>query len=81
MLEETKARVATKGIELAVGPRLLERIIADGYSLEYGVRPLRQVRPLRLLTLPDLHLLCVVGCGLLHKKAASGSCNWPSALR
>lgn len=44
MLEETKARVATKGIELAVGPRLLERIIADGYSLEYGVRPLRQVR-------------------------------------
>lgn len=43
MLEETKQRVATKGIELAVGPRLLERIIADGYSLEYGVRPLRQV--------------------------------------
>lgn len=43
MLEETKQRVATKGIELAVGPRLLERIIQDGYSLEYGVRPLRQV--------------------------------------
>jgi ATP-dependent Clp protease ATP-binding subunit ClpA len=43
MLEETKQRVATKDIELAVGPRLLERIIQDGYSLEYGVRPLRQV--------------------------------------
>jgi ATP-dependent Clp protease ATP-binding subunit ClpA len=48
MLEETKARVATKGIELAVGPRLLERIIQDGYSLEYGVRPLRQVGACRL---------------------------------
>jgi hypothetical protein len=23
--------------------RLLERIVRDGYSLEYGVRPLRQV--------------------------------------
>jgi hypothetical protein len=43
MLAETKQRVATKGIELAVGPRLLERMIQDGYSLEYGVRPLRQV--------------------------------------
>lgn len=44
MLKETKQRVATKSIQLEVGPRLLERIIQDGYSLEYGVRPLRQVR-------------------------------------
>lgn len=43
MLTETKARVATKSIQLEVGPRLMERIIQDGYSLEYGVRPLRQV--------------------------------------
>jgi ATP-dependent Clp protease ATP-binding subunit ClpC len=46
MLAETKTRVATKGVTLAVGPRLLERIVRDGYSLEYGVRPLRQVRAL-----------------------------------
>jgi hypothetical protein len=43
MLADTKTRVATKGVTLAVGPRLLERIVRDGYSLEYGVRPLRQV--------------------------------------
>ncbi|KAF6252630.1 ClpD chaperone, Hsp100 family [Scenedesmus sp. NREL 46B-D3] len=42
MLAETKSRVATKGVTLAVGPRLLERIVRNGYSLEYGVRPLRQ---------------------------------------
>lgn len=60
MLEETKQRVATKGIELAVGPRLLERIIQDGYSLEYGVRPLRQVSiALRMRRRMFEGLLCV----------------------
>lgn len=64
MLEETKQRVATKGIELAVGPRLLERIIADGYSLEYGVRPLRQVSRTHLAYRADrVHcFLCLPGC-------------------
>jgi hypothetical protein len=44
MLEDTRRRVATKGVTLEVGPRLMERIIQDGYSHEYGVRPLRQVK-------------------------------------
>lgn len=44
MMDETRSRVAGKGVELVVGRRLMERIIRDGYSLEYGVRPLRQVR-------------------------------------
>lgn len=64
MLEETKQRVATKGVELAVGPRLLERIIADGYSLEYGVRPLRQT---------ITHMIDdVLSDALLHKQVQPG---------
>jgi ATP-dependent Clp protease ATP-binding subunit ClpC len=42
MMEETRSRVSGKGVHLVVGRRLMERIIKDGYSLEYGVRPLRQ---------------------------------------
>lgn len=43
MMEDTRSRVSGKGVQLVVGRRLMERIIRDGYSLEYGVRPLRQV--------------------------------------
>eukprot|EP00878_Enallax_costatus_P009482 GHUV01009908.1.p1 GENE.GHUV01009908.1~~GHUV01009908.1.p1 ORF type:complete len:746 (+),score=207.39 GHUV01009908.1:200-2437(+) len=43
MMDETRRRVSGKGVQLVVGKRLMERIIRDGYSLEYGVRPLRQV--------------------------------------
>eukprot|EP00878_Enallax_costatus_P005308 GHUV01005575.1.p1 GENE.GHUV01005575.1~~GHUV01005575.1.p1 ORF type:complete len:786 (+),score=251.59 GHUV01005575.1:565-2922(+) len=42
MMDETRRRVSGKGVQLVVGKRLMERIIRDGYSLEYGVRPLRQ---------------------------------------
>lgn len=43
MLAETVSRVAEKGYNLEIGATLMERIIQDGYSHEYGVRPLRQV--------------------------------------
>jgi hypothetical protein len=43
MMHETEQRCASKGYKLQVGPVLMERIIQDGYSHEYGVRPLRQV--------------------------------------
>jgi len=43
MMHETEQRCANKGYQLQVGPVLMERIIQDGYSHEYGVRPLRQV--------------------------------------
>jgi ATP-dependent Clp protease ATP-binding subunit ClpA len=33
---------AAQGYSLEVSPTLLETIIAEGYSDEYGVRPLRQ---------------------------------------
>ncbi len=41
MLEETAARVESRGMSLDVSARLLEHIIASGYSEEWGVRPLR----------------------------------------
>ncbi len=44
MLEETVARVEARGMSLDISPRLLEHIIATGYSDEYGVRPLRWVQ-------------------------------------
>eukprot|EP00879_Flechtneria_rotunda_P003032 GHRR01003252.1.p1 GENE.GHRR01003252.1~~GHRR01003252.1.p1 ORF type:complete len:659 (+),score=207.75 GHRR01003252.1:506-2482(+) len=64
MLEETRGRVATKGVRLEVGPRLLERIIHDGYSLEYGVRPLRQT---------ITHMIDdILSDALLHKEVIPG---------
>lgn len=47
MLAETRERVAAKGVTLELGPRLMERLVSDGYSHEYGARPLRQVRRAR----------------------------------
>lgn len=41
MLAETQRRVADKGHTLEVSPELMDKIISDGYSDEYGVRPLR----------------------------------------
>lgn len=42
MLAETRERVAARGYTLVVAQPLVERIVADGASDEYGVRPLRQ---------------------------------------
>ena len=42
MVAETAARVAERGYKLEVGPALMERIIRDGHSAEYGARPLRR---------------------------------------
>ncbi|KAI8463034.1 MAG: ClpD chaperone, Hsp100 family [Monoraphidium minutum] len=42
MLRETVDRVAEKGYELEVGPALLEHILREGFSSEYGARPLRR---------------------------------------
>ena len=42
MLAETRARVAAKGLTLQLTPALVDKIVNDGYSDEYGVRPLRQ---------------------------------------
>ncbi|GBF96568.1 ATP-dependent Clp protease ATP-binding subunit [Raphidocelis subcapitata] len=42
MLKELQARLAEKNIVLEVGPSLMERIIDEGNSSEYGARPLRR---------------------------------------
>lgn len=43
MLDEARSRLAGRGVGLVVGPHLRARIVAEGYSHEYGARPLRQV--------------------------------------
>lgn len=42
MMAETKGRAAAKGLRLHVDRPLMDKITAEGYSEEYGVRPLRQ---------------------------------------
>lgn len=42
MMEETVARAGERGLHLTVAPPLMEHVIAEGYSEEYGARPLRQ---------------------------------------
>mmetsp|Transcript_10026 Transcript_10026/g.21446 ORF Transcript_10026/g.21446 Transcript_10026/m.21446 type:complete len:958 (+) Transcript_10026:149-3022(+) len=42
MMEETAQRVRERGYALQVTQRLMDTIINEGYSDEYGVRPLRQ---------------------------------------
>lgn len=42
MLDETRARVQSKGYTLVVSQSLVDRIVHEGASDEYGVRPLRQ---------------------------------------
>ncbi|KXZ46077.1 hypothetical protein GPECTOR_47g352 [Gonium pectorale] len=42
MMEETLARAADKGLQVTVTEPLLDAILAEGYSDEYGARPLRQ---------------------------------------
>lgn len=70
MLEETRQRVAAKGVQLVVGKRLFDRIVRDGYSLEYGVRPLRQVRS----------RVCVSARARAGAGAASWVCKWRHVL-
>ncbi|KAI8465710.1 MAG: ClpD chaperone, Hsp100 family [Monoraphidium minutum] len=42
MLRETVERVAAKGYTLEVSPALMDRVVDEGHSSEYGVRPLRR---------------------------------------
>ncbi len=42
LIQETTRRVEDKGFFLQLSQRMVERIITEGYSDEYGVRPLRQ---------------------------------------
>lgn len=42
MMLDTRSRVAAKGYDLLLSDALMERIIQEGHSDEYGVRPLRQ---------------------------------------
>ena len=42
MIEETVMRVRERGYKLQLSQRLVARIMRDGYSEEYGARPLRQ---------------------------------------
>ncbi|GIL61397.1 hypothetical protein Vafri_15861 [Volvox africanus] len=42
LMEETVSRASERGLQVAVAPVLMEHIIAEGYSEEYGARPLRQ---------------------------------------
>ncbi len=42
MMDETSSRVEAKGYELRVSRAVMQAIIREGYSDEYGVRPLRQ---------------------------------------
>lgn len=43
MLQETLDRAAAKGYEVEVGAALMDFIVREGHSSEYGVRPLRRV--------------------------------------
>lgn len=42
MIQETAARVKARGFNLQLSKRLVARIIQEGFSDEYGARPLRQ---------------------------------------
>lgn len=42
MIQDTISRVGDKGYKLQVSQRLVERIISQGHSDEYGARPMRQ---------------------------------------
>ncbi len=44
LMAETVSRAAERGLDVRVAPPLMEHIIEEGYSDEYGARPLRQVR-------------------------------------
>lgn len=42
LMDETITRAAEKGYQIELTPQLMDRIVDEGYSDEYGVRPLRQ---------------------------------------
>ncbi|GLI63797.1 hypothetical protein VaNZ11_006882 [Volvox africanus] len=42
LMEETVSRASERGLQVEIAPALMEHIIAEGYSEEYGARPLRQ---------------------------------------
>ncbi|EFJ49084.1 ClpD chaperone, Hsp100 family [Volvox carteri f. nagariensis] len=65
MMEETVDRAAERGLQVEVAPPLMEHIIAEGYSEEYGARPLRQA----IVRLVDDPLSDAV----LHRKFAPGT--------
>ncbi|KAG2433436.1 hypothetical protein HXX76_008493 [Chlamydomonas incerta] len=64
LMSETVARAAERGLGLRIAPELMQHIVADGYSDEYGARPLRQA----IVRLVDDPLSDAV----LHRKFAPG---------
>jgi ATP-dependent Clp protease ATP-binding subunit ClpC len=42
MIQDTVARVKERGYSLQLSQRLVYQIMKEGYSDEYGARPLRQ---------------------------------------
>ncbi|GFR52667.1 hypothetical protein Agub_g15261 [Astrephomene gubernaculifera] len=65
LLEETKRRAGERGLQLRLGSGLVERIVAEGWSEEYGARPLRQAI-VRLIDDP-------LSDALLHRKFPPGT--------
>lgn len=57
MLQETLRRVRERGYSLQLSQRLVDTIMMEGHSDEYGVRPLRQtvVRWVRTVRWWDAH--------------------------
>lgn len=43
MLKQVKERIAERGIDLEVSEKVKELLAKEGYSIEYGARPLRRV--------------------------------------
>ncbi|GLC72569.1 hypothetical protein PLESTF_001265700 [Pleodorina starrii] len=65
LMEETVSRAGERGLQVAVAPPLMEHIIAEGYSDEYGARPLRQAI-VRLVDDP-------LSDAMLHRKFPPGT--------
>lgn len=65
MMQETIDRAEAKGFDIDITPRLMEQVIAEGYSDEYGVRPLRQT----LVRYVDDHL----SEAILNKRVRPGT--------
>ncbi|KAG2449289.1 hypothetical protein HYH02_005446 [Chlamydomonas schloesseri] len=64
LMAETVARAGERGLGLRIAPALMEHIVAEGHSDEYGARPLRQA----IVRLVDDPLSDAV----LHRKFAAG---------
>ncbi|KAG2487970.1 hypothetical protein HYH03_013410 [Edaphochlamys debaryana] len=65
LMEETVSRAGERGLQVSIAPSLMEHIVAEGYSDEYGARPLRQA----IVRLVDDPLSDAV----LHRKFPTGT--------